>query len=368
MRHPTKQQKILVTAANGHTGYTTAKALLEGGLPVRVMVRNTDSEKVENLKALGAEVIRGNLDDYRDIQAALIDVQRAYFCAPFDRNALLKTANFVIAAEQAGLEHVVYMTQWLVAAEHPAINTREQWLGKQIAMLHNRVGYTFINTGLFSFTYFFTLQMVTQLGIYPTLLDEDQLGIVGLNAPPSEEDQGRVIAQILSDPESHNRQTYRITGPKLISHKDVIDTYSKVLGRNIKPMHISKKMLFKSLTAMGFPTYQLLNVSHYLDDLEQGAFSCDGGVTDVVKTITGSEAESFKTILKRELDQSNLRDRSFSKRICALRFFLKMLMTKAPDLSDYETQQEFPAFFEQPVLAMSNPKWKEEHGLAGRSS
>lgn len=354
---------FLVTAASGHTGFTTAIELLKKGFKVRAMVRNTKSIMATELKSLGAEIFRGNLDDFRDIKSALRGVKRVYFCTPFERNALLKIANFIIAAEAVGIEHVVYMNQWLASAAHPAINTREQWLSKQLALLHTNTSFTFINTGLFGFTYFFTIEMVSQLGIYPTLIAKDKLNHRALNAPPSEEDQGRVIAAILEDPSIHRGKTYRITGPKLISHQEVIDTYSKVLGKSIKPMIIDKKMMFKSLKAMGFDTYQFTNINHYMDELEQGVFSSGESVNDLVLELTGKKAESFDVILKRELKKSGFERRTFFSVLKAISFFFKILITRAPNLIAYEKQQHFPEFFTRPVYAYQNTSWKNEHLL-----
>lgn len=354
-------EKMLVTAANGHTGFTTAMELLKQGHKVRALVRETASAKANALRSSGAEIVRGNLDDYRDIEAAISKISRVYFCAPFERNALLKTANFIVAAENAGVEHVVYMNQWLASAAHPAVNTREQWLAKQLALLHRKTQYTFINTGLFGFTYFFTLEMVTQLGIYPTLINKQQLATKALNAPPSEEDQGRVIAAILADPTSHRGKTYRITGPKLISHQDVIDSYSKALGRKIKPMTVDKKMLFKSLKAMGFDTYQFTNVNHYLNELEQDVFSAGESVNNLVYETTGKPAENFDVIIQREIQRSGFAHRTPGSIAKAVLFFFKMLATRAPDLPAYERQQHFPEFFNSPLYAYQNAGWQAEH-------
>lgn len=355
--------KILVTSANGNTGFTTAKELLKNGFEVRVMVRNVSSRKAQVLKSLGAEIFKGTLDDYRDVESSLENIDRAYFCCPFDRNPLLKTSNFIVAAEKAKIEHVVYMSQWLVSPAHPSVNTREQWLAKQIALLHQNVRYTFINTGLFGFTYFFTLEMVTQLGIYPTLVRKNRIDTTARNAPPSEEDQGKVIAKILMEPSGHHQKTYRVTGPKLISHQDVIQTYEKVLGRKIMPMTISKKMLFKSLKAMGYPIYQFTNVNYYMDELENGTFSLDGGVTNVVKAITGDEPENFETILRKKVDEFELQKRTISGFLKALLFFVKILFTRYPDLKAFEKSQEFPVFFNKFLYAFENKDWQEEHKI-----
>lgn len=211
-----KKIKILVTAANGHTGFPTAKELINLGFDVRAMVRNANNPNAQELRSSGAEIFIGDMNDIGDFRNALSGVQRAYFCPPFGRNTLFQTIAFIIAAEEAKIEHVVYMSQWLLSRNHPSINTKMQWLGEQIIKMHKNVKYTFVNPGMFAFTYFFTVESMAQLGIMPTAVKGE-----GLNAPPSEDDQGRVVAHILKDPTLHHGKTYRPTGPKIISQLDV---------------------------------------------------------------------------------------------------------------------------------------------------
>ncbi len=104
--------KILVTAANGHTGLPAAKELLNLGFDVKAMVRNPNGKGASELRKLGADIFIGDMNDVRDYREALKGVQRAYFCTPFRRNTLFKTVAFIVAAEEAKLEHVVYMSQW----------------------------------------------------------------------------------------------------------------------------------------------------------------------------------------------------------------------------------------------------------------
>lgn len=61
---------ILVTGATGAQGGGTARALLAAGRRVRVLTRNTDAKEAAALRALGAEVVRGDFDDAASLAAA----------------------------------------------------------------------------------------------------------------------------------------------------------------------------------------------------------------------------------------------------------------------------------------------------------
>ncbi|NAY91733.1 NmrA family NAD(P)-binding protein [Muricauda sp. JGD-17] len=344
-------KKILITAANGHTGLPAAKELLRLGFQVRAMVRNPQNPNALALKRMGAEIFVGDLEDYRDNKKALEGIDRAYFCPPFAKNTLFKTIAFIIAAEESAVEHVVYMSQWLLSQDHPSINTKEQWLGDQIVKMHRKVQYTFVNPGMFAFTYFFTVEMIAQLGIMPTSIKGK-----GLNPPPSEEDQGRVVAHILKDPAGHHGKTYRPTGPKIISQQDVADTFSKIFKRKVKILEISEKMLLKSLKSMGYPIYEYANIIYYLKDVEQNVMAY-GGVTDVVKELTGREPEDFETIARRAVSKMPQANQNFPNKMKALFNFMKIAFTKTPDLTSFERQQHFPNFIHGMNQVIENESW-----------
>ena len=53
--------KILVTGATGNVGGSVARELLKRERSVRVLVRDTETEKAKALAAAGAELARGDL-------------------------------------------------------------------------------------------------------------------------------------------------------------------------------------------------------------------------------------------------------------------------------------------------------------------
>ena len=77
--------KILVTSAAGRTGFATVFELLDKGYPVRAFVRSRDA-RAQALEKAGAELVFGDLFDFEDLRAALVGVQRAYYCPPLGAN------------------------------------------------------------------------------------------------------------------------------------------------------------------------------------------------------------------------------------------------------------------------------------------
>ena len=72
---------FLITCASGKTGLAIVKKLISQGVPVRAMVRTTES--ANKLKMLGvAETIVGDLKNSVDVGKALENVSSLYYIAP----------------------------------------------------------------------------------------------------------------------------------------------------------------------------------------------------------------------------------------------------------------------------------------------
>jgi hypothetical protein len=121
------EPRILVTGATGKTGSVVVAELLKANYRVRAMVHREDGRSAR-LKAQGAEVAVADMSDVERVADALKDVQRAYYCPPFDPYMIQGAVAFAVAARESRLEHIVGLTQWLSSPSHPALMTRQHWL------------------------------------------------------------------------------------------------------------------------------------------------------------------------------------------------------------------------------------------------
>lgn len=106
----TQSKLILVTGATGQQGGAVATALLTKGQKIRVMSRTP--EKASVLAQAGAEVVKGNLTNPSDLQAALRGVHGVFaMSTPFEAGMDQEVRQGIMmadAAKQAGIAHYVY--------------------------------------------------------------------------------------------------------------------------------------------------------------------------------------------------------------------------------------------------------------------
>src|SRR6201997_668242 len=212
--------RIIVTGATGKTGSVVVSGLLKAGYPVRALVHQEDGRSAR-LKAQGAEIAVADMSDVERVADALKDVQRAYYCPPFDPYMIQGAAAFVVAAREARLEHIVGLTQWLASPSHPSLMTRQHWLAGRGFSLTPDVGHTIVNPGFFADDYMVMMRSAANLGVFPWVFGDSR------NAPPSNEDIARVAVAALIDPKRHAGRRYRPTGPELLGAEDM----GRAIGR-----------------------------------------------------------------------------------------------------------------------------------------
>lgn len=87
-----------------------ARRLLERGEDVRVMTRSPD--KADNLKRMGAEVVRGNFDHYLTLEQAVRNVRGVFLMStPYEKGTGAEVEQgmaMVYACMEEGVPHVVY--------------------------------------------------------------------------------------------------------------------------------------------------------------------------------------------------------------------------------------------------------------------
>jgi len=206
--------RIIVTGATGKTGSLVVSELLKAGFPVRALVHRQDGRS-EQLKAQGAELAISDLSDVERVSDALKDVQRAYFCPPYDPYMIQGAVAFAVAAKEARLEPIVGLSQWLASPSHPSLSTRQSWLVDRLFSMTPGVAHTVVNPGFFADTYLVTIGLAAHFGIFPWMYGNSR------NAPPSSEDIARVAVAAMMDPARHAGKSYRPTGPELLGAEDM---------------------------------------------------------------------------------------------------------------------------------------------------
>lgn len=347
--------RIIVTAATGKTGAATVLQLLKKEYPVRAFVHRED-DRSRRLARAGAEVFVGSLEDMHDLQRALIGVQRAYFCPPLTPGTLRRASLFAAAAQEAGIEVVVVLSQWLADPLHPALHSREKWLSDKVFEWVPNFDVVTINPGFFADNYLVALEVVSHFGLLAIPLGD------GLNAPPSNEDVARVIVGALVNPAPHIGKSYRPTGPRLLSPDEIAGAMGRVLGRKVKYRDAPTKLFLKAARSLRIPDFVIEELSWYLQEYRRNSFGI-GAPTNSVAEVGGSAPEEFEFIVRRHVTKSPFERRTAGSMARAIGNLLRTLSTTAPNPREIARRLEMPTI-EHAVLAGDSPGWLGSHNPA----
>lgn len=242
---------IAVVGATGSQGNGLVRAILNdpgSRFKARAITRNANSEKAQELKNLGAEVVEADIDNKASIVKAFEGAYGAY-CVTFfwehfsPEKEKQEAKNMAEAAKEAGLKHVIWSTledtrKWIPLEDERMPTLMEHYKVPHFDakgeadqyFIDSGVPYTFLLTS-FYWDNFINFGMGPQKGADGELYISFPMGdkkLPGLAA----EDIGKSAYAIFKAGEKYKNATVAIAGEHL-KGKEMAQTFSKVYGKKV---------------------------------------------------------------------------------------------------------------------------------------
>jgi uncharacterized protein YbjT (DUF2867 family) len=297
-------EPILVTGAaggaQGSTGRRITALLLEKSIPVRALVHKLDARS-DALQELGAEVVQGDLLDRDSVRASLQGIKRAYFTYPVTDGLMEATTIFAMAAREAETELVVNNSQLQGARKAPSFRNMQHGLADRI--------FDWAEAGavhLHAPPYYENVRALVRKSVseqstvfLPWGDGSARISLVGA------EDVSRVAAALLADSETpsanangtHDEYDLIAATPTV---KEIVDTLSAVLQRPIRYVGITDEQWADAMRGHINP-HALDHLSHlwrYFRSTERRSDEETRGVTDTIRTVTGSRAQTLEDFFR----------------------------------------------------------------------
>ena len=290
---------VLVTGAaggiQGSTGFNVTRLLLDNGHRVRAFVHRLD-DRSDRLRALGAEVVDGDLREFRSVATAMDGIHRAYFTYPVQEGLLEAAGTFAAAARSAGVEQVVNMSQWLQpGGEQPTPHQARHWLAEQIFDWAD-VGAVHLDATVF----------YENLRTW-ALLSLASDGVIALPWGPEStaiplvaaQDVARVAAAVLTGPLLANGTVVRLMAGA-VTNKEIADAFGQVMDRPVRYVEIADDEWAAATSALGVNAVAVEHLSHLWRYLrtrppELQAFY---QITDAFEHFTGRPPQSLPEFLR----------------------------------------------------------------------
>jgi uncharacterized protein YbjT (DUF2867 family) len=265
--------------------------LLDGGAQVRAMVRR-DDDRADQLRAMGAEVIVGDLTSAGDIVAAMDGASRMFFNMSVSPDYLRATAEVcAVALDRGHLDVIVNMSQMTVSqmtltSTDESKQHRLHWLAEHVLnwsglpVIHVRPT-VFLDNPLFTFL---ASQTVRERGVLVLPFG------TGRTSPIAADDVARVVAALLRDPAGRIGQIYELTGPELLDENGLAEQYTRALKRSISAEDLPLDKWERDVLApVGLPDHVSQHIATMARLHREGRYD---RATDDVEQITGQPAQT----------------------------------------------------------------------------
>lgn len=298
---------ILVTGAAGQVGAIgpgVTKSLLERGLKVRAMVHQDDA-RAESLRALGAEVIVGDLLDLDAVHRAVEGCKRLYFSMSVSEKYLEATTNAAVVAQHHGVDAFVNMSQMTVSemgirktARSP--QHRQHWLAEQVLRWSGLPVVTMRPTA-FMDAFFWRFAI-------PTITAHDALMLPfgeGRTSPIAAHDVARCVAEVLANPAPHIGQIYELTGPSSKNVREIAEDFTRVLGRSITYMDVPLEPWLERIRSLGASAHVVAHLESMALLHQDGRYDRS---SDHVNLLTGLPPMSIEDFARAHRDDFSKAD------------------------------------------------------------
>jgi uncharacterized protein YbjT (DUF2867 family) len=268
----TNTMPVLVTGATGNTGSALLTRLAKRGTTVRAMVRQqSDAAKLPE----GVTAVVADFDDAESLAAALHGIGRAYLVTPSSEQAQAQQLRFADLAVQAGVQHLVVLSQ-LAAAEHSPVRFLRYHAAVERHVQNLGIDYTFLRPNLyFQGLLAFSGSIVADNRFYAPI-GEARVSAVDVR------DIAAVAAAALTET-GHERQTYTLTGPTALTHTEIAAALSTALGRAITFVDVSPDAFARSLEG-NLPPWQIAGL---LEDYAHYGRGEAATITPIIEQVTG---------------------------------------------------------------------------------
>ncbi len=270
--------KILVTGATGNIGKFLVEKLVKDGHFVKAFTRNPEranfNEKIE--------ICKGDLTNKEEILQALNGVDKAFLLL-----ANISADPFIEVASQIGLKHLVFLSSYSVEIDWKSKNN---FIAKHHAEVENKIKlsgipYTFLRPAGFMTTAFQWLGSIKVQGIaflpYPDVT----------HAVIHSKDIALSAAEVLKN-NSHIGKSYFLSGPELISPREMVKQISEFIGKELNVIQPERQQTINMMTH----NLPLSIIEAILELLESSPKIIE--VSENVRRLTHTKGITFKTWIK----------------------------------------------------------------------
>ena len=286
---------ILITGVTGTTGIEVANLIARTKVKVRALVRDLSSAVF--IQKMGIETVQGNLENPDSIRRAINGIQKVFLLTADNPKQVEQEKNLIDVSYEANVRHIVKFS--IIGADvNSNCNILKHHSASEIYLKNSKLNYTHIRPNLLMQNFLMFAKIIKKKGEFYCPFQKAKCGFVDVK------DVAKVIVKILLDEnfEKYNRQTYTLTGPDLLSCKEVAEILSTFMNKRISYIKVSTEEFTQVLNKLKFEKYIAEDYSNLYSLAVEGLF--DKKTEDIFE-ITGSQPANFENFVLENIKYFN---------------------------------------------------------------
>ncbi len=225
------EKVILVTGATGNQGGAAIRHLLKDGWKLRAITRDDTKPAAEELRKLGVEVVKGDLNDVASLEKALEGVYGVFSVQNFWEHGyegeLKQGMNLIDAAKKSGVEHFL-MTSVGGAERNTGLPHFDVKAVLEKHLKDTGMNYTILRPVFFMENFNAWFKPTEENGVLKLVMamkNDTKLQMVAVD------DIGEFTRIIFAEPDKYNKKEIELAGDE-ISMPEVASIYGKLFGKS----------------------------------------------------------------------------------------------------------------------------------------
>jgi len=296
--------KYIITGASGAFGRGATQGMLSHVSPEDLILVTRNPDSLKEMDDRGCSVRFGDFDDYDSLEVAfqggnkmlMISTSRVGERMPQHTNA-------VNAAKACGVSHVIYTSFVGAVPDNPSLAVRDH-RGTESLLRESGMAWTAMRNSQYADYIFASAPNAIRAGKWFTSSED------GTVAHVCREDCIEAVVTVRSG-DGHENRVYNITGPELLSIRNVADIVRDVSGQDFEFVEISDDDMYAFFDSLGVPRSPIddnvaSDIPWCSDDMvsfertiREGRFSI---ISNDFETLTGHKPKSLRALAEAHRD------------------------------------------------------------------
>jgi uncharacterized protein YbjT (DUF2867 family) len=272
---------ILVTGATGKNGAEIIRRLSGRKERVRAMVRRHNGI-LPGTPNVELEYVEADFDDSASLRKVLRDVQRAFLVTNSSEHVQERQLRFVDLAREAGVRHIVYLSQLHAASDSPLRFLRYHAAVEE-ALRRSGMTYTNLRPNLYMQGLLMIGHTIASEGRFLAPAGDARVSVVDVR------DIAAIAVAALTR-SGHEGKTYDITGPEALTHAEMAAQLSEALERQVAFVDVREQEFREALRGFRMPDWQADGLIEDYAHYRRGEAS---NISSAVKDVTGEAPRPF---------------------------------------------------------------------------